>query len=154
MGRYQHRMPFIARWPGKTPAGSVSDQTIDFADVLATLAEIVELEKIPTGMAEDSVSFLPDLIDPSKSIERRAPILHNKWTLRDGDWKLIKGLGSGGFSKPSRVKSGEGDPAGQLYNLAEDRGESTNLYPRHPDIVRQLLAEMAKVVESGRSRPE
>jgi hypothetical protein len=73
-------------------------------------------------------------------------------TFRSGDWKLITGLGSGGFSKPKRIKPGPDDPQGQLYNLAEDIGETTNLYSKHPEIVTRLTAELKKVVDGGRSR--
>jgi arylsulfatase A-like enzyme len=73
-------------------------------------------------------------------------------TFRSGDWKLITGLGSGGFSKPKRIKPGPDDPQGQLYNLAEDLGETTNLYAKHPEIVARLTTELKKVVDDGRSR--
>jgi hypothetical protein len=48
---------------------------------------------------------------------------------------------------------GYGDPEGQLYNLADDLGETTNLYAQQPEIVAQLKAEMDRSVDTGRSRP-
>ena len=67
-------------------------------------------------------------------------------TVRIGDWKLIEGLGSGGFSKPARVKPSPGGPAGQLYNLAEDPGETTNLYREHPEIVERLTGRLEEIL--------
>ena len=51
-----HRVPFIARWPGKVEPGSTSDQTICLTDVMATCAEIVGA-KLPNNAAEDSFNF-------------------------------------------------------------------------------------------------
>ena len=55
-----HRMPFIVRWPGRVKAGTVSDQTICFTDLLATFADICGA-KLPAGAGPDSFSFLPVL---------------------------------------------------------------------------------------------
>ncbi len=84
-----HRMPFVVRWPRRVAQGRVSEQTVVFSDVLATVAELVDFRQIPEGMAEDSVSFLPYLLDAGKTPTKRPPIIHDRWTIRDGDWKLI-----------------------------------------------------------------
>ena len=65
--------------------------------------------------------------------------------IRDGEWKLINQLGSGGFSSPKRVKPGPGDPRGQLYNLSVDPGEQSNLWKKHPDLVRKLTTLMESI---------
>ena len=72
--------------------------------------------------------------------------------IRSGDWKLINGLGSGGFTKPSSIKPKPGEPAVQLYNLRTDPAETTNLAVQHPDKVKELLSAMQATVERGRSR--
>ena len=60
------------------------------------------------------------------------------FALRRGRWKLIEGLGSGGFTAPRRVEP-EGDaPPGQLYDLAADPGETNDVYLEHPDVVAEL----------------
>ncbi|MCH8923670.1 MAG: arylsulfatase, partial [Planctomycetes bacterium] len=115
-----HRMPFIVRWPGKVKAGSVSRQTICFTDMLATLAGVVGV-KLPAGAGPDSLDFSPVLLgrQPEGTPIRDALVIRSGgglMTIRMGDWKLIDGLGSGGFSRPRRVKPGRGDPPGQLYN--------------------------------------
>jgi hypothetical protein len=73
-------------------------------------------------------------------------------TIRSGPWKLIEGLGSGGFSKPASLKPGPDDPAGQLYDLVADPAETTNRFAAEPGVVARLRAEMRKIVDSGSSR--
>ena len=73
--------------------------------------------------------------------------------IRQGNWKFIPGLGSGGFSKPSTVKPKKGDPIGQLYNLKKDLGEQKNLYAKRPEIVKRLTALLEKYKTEGRSVP-
>ena len=67
--RYEggHRVPFIAKWPGKLAAGTTSESTINFTDFFATFADLlkVNLEKeFPTAV--DSHSFLTALINRKK----------------------------------------------------------------------------------------
>jgi arylsulfatase A-like enzyme len=148
-----HRMPFIVRWPGAVRGGSVCDQTISFTDVLATLADVVG-RALPAGAGPDSFSFLPAL---KGATLQRPPIVMQSgssglMTIRSGRWKLIEGLGSGGFTQPARITAGPDDPAGQLYDLAVDRGETTNRFASEPEVVAHLRTEMRRIVEAGRSR--
>ena len=153
-----HRMPFIVRWPGRVKAGTVSEQTICFTDLLATFAEICGTT-LPNDAGPDSFSFLSVLegVQPAdKPI--RAPIVMQAGSaasmmmIRSGDWKLINGLGSGGFSQPSSIKPKPGEPAVQLYNLCTDPAEATNLAAIHPDKVKELLTAMEANLKGGRSR--
>lgn len=66
--------------------------------------------------------------------------------IRSGDWKLIDRLGSGGFSEPRKVTPEPGDPKGQLYNLADDPGESNSLYLQEPEIVKRLEQELETIL--------
>ena len=136
-----HRMPFIARWPGKTTPGSVCEQTIAFSDVFATLAELVGLKQIPQGMAEDSVSFLPYLLDSAKAPAARAPLVHDDRTLRDGDWKLI-------LSGKKRERSGkDAKPApAELFNLRNDLTEKHNLISEHPERAQRMQEELKAIL--------
>lgn len=136
-----HRMPFVVRWPGKIAPESVSGQTIAFSDLFATLAELVGQKKIPEGMAEDSVSFLPYLLDTDRTPEKRAPIIHDKNTIRDGDWKLI-------LSK--KKKKAKQSPSGQLYNLREDLSEQRNLILKNPEIANRLKEQLEAFLGKGR----
>jgi arylsulfatase A-like enzyme len=152
-----HRMPFIVRWPGRVKAGTVSDQTICFTDLLATIADICGT-KLPASAGPDSFSFLPVLqgVHPA-AMPIRGPIVmqagsSSAMMIRSGDWKLIDRLGSGGFSKPSSIKANPGDPAVQLYNLRADPAETTNLAAMHPDKVEELISAMQAIVKRGSSR--
>ncbi|MEO1528855.1 MAG: arylsulfatase [Planctomycetota bacterium] len=151
-----HRMPFVVRWPGVVSPGSVSRQTVCFTDLLATFASIVDVE-LPADAGPDSFSLLPILSgeQPNDKPIRPSFVMEsgNKtMTVRIGDWKLIEGLGSGGFSKPSRVKPTADGPTGQLYNLADDPAEQRNRFEEQPQVVERLRTELSRVRDSGRSR--
>ena len=153
-----HRMPFIVRWPGRVKAGTVSGQTICFTDLLATFAEICR-EKLPDDAGPDSFSFLPVLegVQPAEK-PVRAPIVMQAGSagslmmIRSGDWKLINGLGSGGFTKPSSIKPKPCEPVVQLYDLRTDPAETTNPAAKHPDKVKELVSALRTNMERGRSR--
>jgi len=154
-----HRMPFIARWPNNVSAGSTSNQLLCFTDFLATFAELLGTS-LSEDAGPDSFSFLSALTgtEADESNARlnfvmRAGSDATMMTIRTGDWKLITGIGSGGFSRrEDKVSRQPGDPPGQLYDLADDRAETTNLYAQYPEIVTRLTAELTRVVDSGRSR--
>jgi arylsulfatase A-like enzyme len=73
-------------------------------------------------------------------------------SIRRGKWKLIEGLGSGGFSKPKKLKPDPGGPEGQLFDLNADLGETVNLYADYPQIVSELSQALKQIVADGRSR--
>lgn len=144
-----HRMPFIVRWPGKVKAGSTSNQMICFTDLLATFAGITGAKLAPEA-GPDSVDFSKVLLgtQPEDQPVRKSLAIRSGravMTVRMGDWKLIQGLGSGGFSSPSKIKPTGDEPPGQLYNLADDLGETDNLYLTHPDKVAELTAELNRI---------
>ncbi len=134
-----HRMPFIVRWPGKVKPGSVSDELICFTDMLKTFAAIVG-DTVPQGTTKDSWNVLPAFLGAHLKRPIR-PYLIVKTIIRQGPWKLIPHSGSGGFSQPKR----EPGVKGQLYNLADDPGETKNLYDSQPEKVAELSKLMAKV---------
>jgi arylsulfatase A len=152
-----HRMPFVVRWPGKVKPGSKSDQTICFTDMLATFASVVGID-LPTDAGPDSFNILPVLLgEQREDTPIRGPLVissaNGTMTIRSGPWKLITALGSGGFSKPSRIQSKPGDPDGQLYNLVNDRGETNNLYMKKPATVERLMIQLDDIRHADRSRP-
>lgn len=123
-----HRMPFLVRWPGRVEPGGVCGRTICFTDLMATLADVLEVP-MPEGAGEDSLSFLSLLRDPKGPATREVTILKaNASVVREGKWKLITHLGSGAVSRPRRHAPEEGGPAGQLHDLETDLGETTNLW--------------------------
>jgi len=152
-----HRMPFIVRWPGKVKSGSVSHQTICFTDMLSTFASVVGAD-LPANAGPDSFNILPVWLGKQPEEKPiRGPVVipsaNGTLCIRSGPWKLIPALGSGGFSKPSRVQPVAGGPEGQLYNLANDRGETNNLYLKNPPIVKRLTAELDRIRKADQSRP-
>ena len=56
--------------------------------------------------------------------------------------------------KPHALPDTDPDAPGQLYNLADDPGETTNLYSKRPDVVTELKALLEQSKASGRSAPE
>ena len=122
-----HRMPFLVRWPGTIASGSVCEQTVSFADVFSTFADLTGLKSIPEGMAEDSVSFASYLKDSDQPNTGRAPIIHNRSAIRDGDWKYIEQGGRRGAANGP-----------ELYNLKTDLGEQDNLAEAQPEIAERL----------------
>lgn len=150
-----HRVPFLVRWPAKVKAGSRSDTTICLTDLMATAAEITGAT-LPETAAEDSFSFLPDLLGTGKSA-RPSTVhhsIHGQFAIREGSWKLALCPGSGGWAKPGDLAARQqGLPAVQLYNLATDPGETKNLEAAHPEIVQRLTAQLESIVANGRSTP-
>lgn len=151
-----HRMPFIVRWPGQVEAGSVCDQTVSFVDVMATLADVAGVE-LGDRDAPDSQSFYPLLTQSWKSNSPfRTPLVIQSgsgfMSIRDGDWKLITGLGSGGFSRPRRIVPSEGGPQGQLYHMKNDPFETNNLYLEQPERVAHLTKSIEKITSASKTR--
>jgi arylsulfatase A-like enzyme len=154
-----HRMPLLVRWPGRVKAGTLSEQLVCFTDFLATFADILNVE-LPADAGPDSFSFFPALTGVAKG-ERavrnefvmQAGGVASMMTIREGKWKLITGLGSGGFSTPKLIKPGEDGVTGQLYDLDSDPGEQLNVFAQHPEIVARLEGKLNNIVNRGRSRP-
>jgi len=137
-----HRVPFLIRGPG-IPAGTVSDGLITAMDVLPTLAEIIG-EPLPTQNKIDGVSVLGLWNGTAKESPRNEFVYYemngNLAGLRQGNWKLRIG----------RRKSGT-----ELFDLAQDPGETTNLADANPEIVAKLKARMEELHTeiSQNSRP-
>jgi len=160
-----HRIPFIAKWPGKIEAGSTSGQLISNLDMLATFAAItgqnVELA--------DSVNVLPALVTDTKTPVRDQLVLLPRYdthvSLRKGKWMYIPKQGAGGFTRdPGQHAAGGSVPAAyvgnvnsdfdaegkylqdaptaQLYDMEADMNQTTNLYNQYPEVVEQMAAEL------------
>ncbi|MDG1897648.1 MAG: arylsulfatase [Fuerstiella sp.] len=144
-----HRMPFIVRWPGSVAAGSTSHQTVCFTDLLATFSDVVGAS-LSGDAGPDSFSFF-DVLKGSQADDvavRQHLVMRSGggvMTIRFKDWKLIQGLGSGGFSKPSRIKPAKGEAPGQLYNLKADPAEEHDVYASHPELVAEMTAKLEAV---------
>ena len=160
-----HRVPFIARWPGKIKPGTRSSQTLSLTDLMATFAAITNV-KLPQEAGEDSVNMLPALIGSDEGKSIRKYTLHQTISLalaiRRGPWKYLDHRGSGGnnYDRAGRwgmkkyiVPEKEPEAPGQLYNLDTDPGETNNLYFKRSEIVKELKNKLEEFKKSGRSVP-
>jgi arylsulfatase A-like enzyme len=158
-----HRVPFLARWPGKIMPGSVCKETICHVDLMATVAAIVGAE-LPPDAGVDSVDILPVMLGgiPIRPL-REATVFHSgggRFAIRKGDWVLIPagtGDDNGKRGEPPWFKKARGNEshnhAGELFNLADDLAEKRNRYADHPEVVRELTALLTKIIDDGRSTP-
>lgn len=144
-----HRVPFIAQWPGRIPAGLTSSEIICHVDLMATLA-VVTGAPLQERAAPDSYNLLPVLLGEKLDAPIRQATVHHSingmFAIRQGAWKLIEGQGSGGWTS-----GGEDGLSGQLYNLERDPGEALNLYLEQPEIVERLTNLLNSYRSSGRS---
>jgi arylsulfatase A-like enzyme len=151
------RVPFVARWPGRIPAGATSDETISLTDLLATAAAIVG-EPLPprTEAAEDSYNVLPAVLGRKWDRPiRDAIVVHSadgNFAIRQGPWKWIEGKAHPD-TLPGALKARVVEFRPQLYNLTEDPAEENDVLDKHPDVAQRLEALLNQYRQQGYSRP-
>ncbi len=128
------RVPFIAVWPGVIEPGRESSHPSAFWDFLPTACEIAG---IPVPEDIHGLSFLPTLKGSGEQAEHEFLYWElneagGRRAIRMGDWKAVE----------YRVNDPENRGPVELYNLAEDIGETNNLAAEHPDLVEKLTAKM------------
>ena len=132
-------VPLIAHWPAKIQNGRVNDTPVAFADVLPTLADLVDAPSTAmTGLNPNGTSVLPILLNPEAKLAERVlywefaqqlgdpnsgVIGTVKQAARRGDWKIV------------RLKE---DFDIELYNIIEDKSESRNLAGQYPEIAQEF----------------
>ncbi|AGA25345.1 sulfatase [Singulisphaera acidiphila] len=136
------RAPYLFRWPGKIPAGTVCDRAINSVDLYPTLVELAE-GKAPESDPLDGTSYLrlltsggqepweredlywhfPGYLGAGKGSWRTTPV----GAIRSGDWKLVE------FFETGKL---------ELYNIRNDAGETSDLASAMPDRVKELHARM------------
>jgi arylsulfatase A-like enzyme len=158
-----HRVPFLARWPGRIPAGHVSKQMTNTTDIFATLASVAGYT-LPDEAATDSFDMLPAMLGKQAPNTPIRPHLltqsfRGEFQIRQGKWKYLDHKGSGGNNYDSGILKQYAIPEnapnapGQLYQLEKDPGETTNLYFTHEAKREELRALLRQLKESGRSAP-
>jgi arylsulfatase A-like enzyme len=138
------RVPFLVQWKGRIPAGRVDDRPV------------IQLDLHPTALAAAGVAIKPewkldgvDLLPYLTGKNSGAPHEALYWrfgqqvAIRSGDWKLVKGAGSPGIAAAETRGKASLDGA-ELYNLAKDIGEKTNLAAQQPGKVKELSAAWNK----------
>jgi arylsulfatase A len=155
------RVPFIARWPGRFPAGAVVDAMAQHVDLLPTLCEISGASP-PAGRIIDGRSLLPLLLagkgsSPHEVVYHQwnrvrplvvlpdaaagwsgasdgAPVV--SWAIRDANGRKL--VATTDRSKPAAQDRFE------LFDLAKDPGESHDLAASHPEEVKALKIRFEK----------
>lgn len=145
------RVPLIARWPAQIQP-RVSDQMFSLVDFVATLATVTG-QKLPASATPDSMDLSSVLLGKTAQSLRTETVLHgisDTLALRQGDWKFIPanakgraaGMGHGADPSDARFTANRLEAA-QLFNLAVDPHERTNvirLYPKQAAQCRDRLA--------------
>lgn len=134
------RIPFIVRWPGKVPAGVKNDHQLAFYDVMPTFCELIGIDdyvskyKRPQSNGKedyfDGISFLPTLLGNDAQQQKHDYLyweLAPQIGVRQGNWKLV-------------VRNGNCE----LYDLASDIHEDTNLASKYPEKLAELKAIVRK----------
>ena len=158
-----HRVPFLARWPGKIKPGTVSGETICHVDFMATVAALLGAQ-LPPSAGEDSFSLLPLLFGEDHARPARPATVHHsgsgKFAIRKGDWVLIdapSGDDNGAKGEPQWLKNERGytkhNLPGELFNVRDDVFERRNQFAEHPEVVRELKELLEKYKRDGRSTP-
>jgi len=139
------RVPLIVAAPGVTTPGSVCSEPVTSTDFYPTMLELAGLEAMPRQHL-DGLSLVP-LLRGGRHLRRDAiywhfPLYHFSCSaVRSGDWKLIE------FFEDDRI---------ELYNLAEDIGETNDLsgsYPGRAKNLRQMLHRWRKQVDASIPKP-
>jgi len=126
------RVPTIAWWPGKIPAGTETGAIAGMFDILPTFAALAG-GKAPTDRKIDGANLWPQLVG-----EKDAKPAHETFffyrglkleAVRHGDWKL---------HLPAAMMA-----KNQLYNLANDIGEAKDVAADNPEVVKTIEALIA-----------
>lgn len=151
------REPCIMKWPGQIPAGSVCDETAMTIDILPTMAKLIGAE-LPKHKI-DGLNIMPLMkAEPGAKCPHEAFAFYYRQNqlqaVRSGPWKLVlpheypsmKGQEPGKDGKPGKAVSTKVEKP-ELYNLKDDRNETTDVSAKHPDV----MAMMQKHVEAFRT---
>ena len=147
------REPFIARFPGKIPAGRVCREPAMTIDILPTVAKLAGAPLPPLPIDGLDIGSLlwgePNARSPHEAY-------YFYWdrglqAVRSGDWKLHLPHTYRSLTKPP---GNDGRAAGYtdqkigtaLFNLVNDGAEKVDVAAQHPDVVKRLtaLAEKAR----------
>jgi len=126
------RVPMLVRWPGRTMPGRTTDLISGFQDVLPTLCDVAGT-KAPKDI--DGISMLPTIL--GKGDQKKHDFLYwefpgygGQQAVRMGDWKAV------------RQNMHKGNTQIQLFNLASDESEKTDVANQNPAIVERALRIM------------
>ena len=146
------RVPTLAWWPGRVPAGSVNDAVAATIDLLPTFVALAG-GVVPATPVIDGRDITPILLGQSKESAREAHYYFAGYELqavRQGRWKLALAPQSDGLGKNAAKTA----PGLRLYDLDAEIGEQTDVAARHPEVVAKLKALADKMsAEIGGKSP-
>ncbi len=136
------RVPFIARWPGRVRRG-VSDALVCQVDLLASFAMLTG-QPLASGEGPDSRNLMTAFLGRThhgrdELVEQSAGL-----ALRQGRWKYIEASNRPRVNAQTHTELGN-DTVPQLYDLAADPGEETNVAARYPERVKQMQDLLAQI---------
>jgi len=163
------RVPFIARWPGRVPAGTACDETISLVDLLATIAAVVGQPLPPANQAaEDSYNVLPALLDADHARPIRPFVIDHSaagvFAIRQAGWKWIEGKparppsNAGAKGVAAKAAGSHGDESGgrskpELFDLARDPAETRDQLAVKQERIAALSQLLDRFRRQGYSRP-
>jgi arylsulfatase A len=132
------RVPAVAVWPGRIPAGRTIDAPTGFEDWLPTLLELVGLaSRVPQGL--DGTSLAGPLRGESAAVADRTlyrELTERNWqTAVQGRWKAVRRAAAKNAATPLPT---------ELYDLAADPAESRDVADAHPDVRARMEAILAR----------
>jgi len=146
------RVPTLAWWPGRVPAGSVNDAVAATIDLLPTFVSLAG-GTMPATPVIDGRDITPILLGQSKESAREAHYYFASYDLqavRQGRWKLALSPQPEGMGKQA-AKTAAGL---RLYDLDAEIGEQTDVAAQHPEVVAKLKALADKMAaEIGGKTP-
>jgi arylsulfatase A-like enzyme len=137
------RVPYIFRWPGKIPAGSVCHEVISGVDLYPTFLALAGAQEPSHKL--DGTNLTPIFVDPHKQLAQREMFWYfpsyssfhrPSVVVRRGDWKLIH-----------LFETGESE----LYHTGDDIGETTDVAAQHPERVKELNARIREWIEESKA---
>jgi arylsulfatase A len=144
------REPFIARWPGRIPAGHVVDGLASMLDIFPTVSRLCG-GALPEKTL-DGIDIWPLLSGAKRSIDREALLYFDNWDLQCArlmNWKLHIARHNTAAYTPAPVAGRHSImlPRPELYDLSNDPDESYDVAQKNPDVVKDTLARIEKLLD-------
>ncbi len=143
------RVPFLVRWPGVVKPGT-SAALIGQIDAVATFAGLVG-RPLAAGDAPDSLDQRAAWFGEDERGRDHLVLQAGVLSLREGPFKLVEGSKRGAFDAATRIELGNA-PAAQLFDLAEDPGETKNLAGEQAERAATMAARLEALRKAGRTR--
>lgn len=148
------RVPFIARWPGRIPAGRLSSEamaTVDFFPTAMALAGLND-PAAATRLPLDGKNALPFLLGKEKSPPENLHLYFDKeflQTARAGRWKIhVARWNIPRYTAASSQQKNNTLQKPELYDMSLDDGESYDVASRNPEVVKRLQERIAEALKT------